>query len=142
MRVKDRIANGRGLGNENDLSRAILLAGDLRRNFPAIRPDHANGLRGSILEMHSGFHHVLTFDVKRVVDDDRRALRLRVHCRGNCVGCAGKHTSKLIHSNYIVVPRELKRFGSRRAGEDVMKLSAHDQRPRIVETLQWIWTSA
>src|SRR6202034_672125 len=41
--------------------------------------------------------------------------------------------------NHIIVPRELIRLRSRRSGGEVVKVSTHHQRPRIIEALQRIW---
>ena len=89
--------------------------------------------------MNAGLYDVFAIDVERVVDDDRRALRLRIERRGDCLGRARQHAGKLIHRDDVVIPCVLEGFWSRSAGKDIVELSTHYQGPCIVQTLERIW---
>ena len=84
------------------------------------------------------FHQILPRDVQRIEDYYRDAFGFRIQSCGHTFGGVGQNSRKLIHGYHVVIPSELVALRCGRSRSDVMKVSAHHQRPRIVQPLSRI----
>ena len=67
---------------------------------------------------------------------------LGVEHTGHSFCAAFEHAGKLVHGNRVVVPCELIRAGRGSTGGEIVEVCAHGERPCVIETLDWIGTSA
>src|SRR5215469_11634164 len=135
--VVDCVSDRPNLRCEEDL-----VPRNLCGNLLSIGTYNVNGLWHSPGKVDFRFDDVFAWDTQRVEHNQWDAFRLCVQCRRDSFGRVRQHRSKLIESDYIIVPGEL--VTARRSGtrSQVVKVAAHLKCPRIVESLQRIGSRA
>src|SRR6185503_2725563 len=131
MKTVNRVTNRRRLGKKQQLHHAIAVFDLLRWNLATIGTNHTS--RHTVQDLATHLDNVFALDVEWIVDGDRIPAGLRVHRRNDAFSRALEHTRKLVHREHIVIPRKLKCPGRRSAGQNVVKLSTHDERPGVVQ---------
>src|SRR6185312_7156453 len=96
----------------------------------------------SIGEGDVAFDYVFAGNGELVVDDDGCANGFGVESGADSIGGTLQDSAKLVHGNGLIVPCVFVSLGRGRAGDEVMKLAAHHQRPGIGEPIFWIGTTA
>ena len=95
-------------------------------------------LRHPARKAHRGLDQIFPRNIEWIEDHHGDAKCLGIQGCGDTCRRIVQHNGELIHRDYVVVPRELIRLRSSGPGANVMEVSAHDQRPGIIQALQRI----